>query len=644
MCHSLVLQQRPIQQTVCGALQRETNWKCLILTLLMCHSLVLQQRPIQQTVCGALQRETNWKCLILTLLMCHSLVLQQRPIQQTVCGALQRETNWKCLILTLLMCHSLVLQQRPIQQTVCGALQRETNWKCLILTLLMCHSLVLQQRPIQQTVCGALQRETNWKCLILTLLIYGCLGAVAWCRVAEVTKVVINFSLYPIKSTRQMSPCDDGYVYIPVAFMLMLYLVYLVECWHCTARIELGYRVDARSVLEKVRQMREALPIVWWKAVCYHYVRRKRQVTRYRNGDAYTTTQVYYERVNSHAAGSCFVFACCGVKDVSRELALDLKGPITKIRFSKGFAFSNLEAAAEFEDQRARFFSEHERYDDYMEMREGLDLSNVCHFKEYVVAYSDPDRLPWYSRQAVFWACSLLLLSWPLRMVIECNTSYVHYQVTKLFGVNYDASSPRTPDAATTTATAPAQTNCDSSRGELSHDSTIDSGDLEACIRDDNHAVAPSYSESLLMEAARWPGDTDGNANLPSAESSYSVRAAAAGAGARRSWGGSSSSRVSAQGARLVFLPGPLADSSPRDPLRGRGATTPADDPPAYEDALRLPALTRLRRSLTARGDICRRESADTTEVVVVSDPERVRLQPRSGRLCRQLVTMETSL
>nr|CAD7607879.1 unnamed protein product [Timema genevievae] len=353
-----------------------------------------------------------------------------------------------------------------------------------------------EQRPIQQSLCRTLQREASWKCLILTLLIYGCLGAVTWCRMAEVTKVsivrssvrpslcspicppekypmfqerielgtsrlvarerdvvpcrhvrlhqrtvqailrrvtypivIINFSLYPIKSTRQMSPCDDGYIYIPVAFMAMLYLVYLVECWHCTARIELSYRVDINSVIERVRQMREALPIVWWKAVCYHYVRRKRQVTRYRNGDSYTTTQVYYERVNSHASGSCFVFAYCGVKDISRDLTLDARGPITKIRFSKGFAFSNIDAAAEFEEQRSRFFSEHERYDDYMEMREGLDLSNIPCFKEYVVAYSDPDRLPWYSSQGVFWLFSFCLLSWPLRMIIEYNTAYLHYQV-----------------------------------------------------------------------------------------------------------------------------------------------------------------------------------------------------------------------
>lgn len=71
--------------------------------------------------------------------------------------------------------------------------------------------------------------------------------------------------------------------------------------------------------------------------MCYHYVRRKRQVTRYRNGDAYTSTQVYYERVNSHAAGSSFVFAYCGVKDISRKLVLNgERGRITKIRFSKG--------------------------------------------------------------------------------------------------------------------------------------------------------------------------------------------------------------------------------------------------------------------------------------------------------------------
>ena len=393
------------------------------------------------------------------------------------------------------------------------------------------------QRPVQQTVCGAVLRGSNWKCLILTLLIYGCLGAVTWCRLAEVNTVssttpqpsmcspvcppvLINLSGYALSSSKA-SPCGDtGYVYIPVAFVLMLYLVYLVECWHCTVREELSATVHVANVLETVTAMREARPIVWWKATCYHYVRRKRQIVRTRSGgEAYTTTHVYYERVDSHAAGACFVFAYCGVRDASRELCLDGRGPITKIRFSKGFAFANVEAAAEFEEQRARFFAEHERYDDYMEMREGLDLAGVTNFKEHVVAHA---HLPWYASHAVFWLCSALLFSWPIRVLLEYNTAHVHYQVTKLFGVNYLSGS--------TTADSIA-------------DSVFYPGPL-----------APSYSEALLMPH-------NNNTLTP---------------------------------------------------------TSSLAPPPPYEDALRLPVLTRLKRSLTDRGeDLFRRERRRSSGVVV---------------------------
>lgn len=70
--------------------------------------------------------------------------------------------------------------------------------------------------------------------------------------------------------------------------------------------------------------------------MCYHYVRRKRQVTRYRHGEGYTATQVYYERVNTHAAASEFHAAACGVRDISKDLVLDPPAPVTRIRFSKG--------------------------------------------------------------------------------------------------------------------------------------------------------------------------------------------------------------------------------------------------------------------------------------------------------------------
>lgn len=47
-----------------------------------------------------------------------------------------------------------------------------------------------------------------------------------------------------------------------------------------------------QEVYERVQRLQQATPCIWWKAISYHYVRRTRQVTRYRNGDAYTTTQV----------------------------------------------------------------------------------------------------------------------------------------------------------------------------------------------------------------------------------------------------------------------------------------------------------------------------------------------------------------
>ncbi|XP_011883516.1 PREDICTED: uncharacterized protein LOC105570693 isoform X2 [Vollenhovia emeryi] len=327
-----------------------------------------------------------------------------------------------------------------------------------------------EERPVPQTLCGALQKEPNCKCLVLTVLIYGCLAAVTWCRCANVTKIMVNYTKYPIRSTRHVSsPCDDGYIYIPVAFMGMLYLVYLVECYHSPIRIDLLHAESQDGVLSKLAQLKMAQPRIWWKAVSYHYVRRKRQITRYRNGDNYTTTQVYYERVNTHSATSNYYYDYCGVKDISKELILEAKIPITKITLTKGFAFSNIRSATEFEEARSRFFAEQELSDDYMEMREGLDLGYNVNTMLVAVLGN-----PWFTNRYVYWCLSALLLSWPLRVIIEYKTQYADYQVTKLFGVNYD-----TPTS-----------------GEPIHAS------MSQLSQPGSYMLAPSYSEALLMEPA----------------------------------------------------------------------------------------------------------------------------------------------
>ncbi|KAG7153288.1 transmembrane protein 151B-like [Homarus americanus] len=433
-----------------------------------------------------------------------------------------------------------------------------------------------EQRPVRQTVCETLRHGANWKCFILTLLIVSCLAAITWCRLTQVTKVIVNFDTFPITRTRHLSPCEDGYLYIPIAFLAMLYLVYLVECFHCPTRIQLTHTTPASHVSTMIESMRSAQPVIWWKAMCYHYVRRSRHITRYRNGDAYTSTQVFYERVNSHAAGTCFLFSNCGVKDISKKLVNLSKYSCTKIRFSKGFAFANLETANEFEEQRARFFQENERRDDYMELREGLDLTNV-NFKEFVIARRDTKRPPWYSRHAVFWAASLLLLSWPLRLVIEYNTSYVHYQVTKLFGVNY--TTPVSGGRA--------------SRGSA----TTDSHDLELTIAN-NCTLIPSYSEALLMEAGATPTSiltpsVDANGNIQNGGGSLPAAASSASVGSELLPGsstGPAASRTSLHNGYILYHPSPLMPCFPTDPFQGRRRTTPTENPPTYDDALRVSA------------------------------------------------------
>eukprot|EP00063_Salmo_salar_P085325 XP_014060160.1 PREDICTED: transmembrane protein 151B-like [Salmo salar] len=226
-----------------------------------------------------------------------------------------------------------------------------------------------EQWPLKQSLSKSLCRDSHWKCLLLSLLMYGCVGALTWCHMTKVTRLTFD-SAYKVKSMMyHESPCSNGYIYIPVAFMVMLYVVYLVECWHCRTHNALLYKVDVERVGERIGRMQQATPCIWWKAISYHYVRRTRQVMRYRNGDAYTTTQVYHQRVNTHVAEAEFNYGNCGGKDISKQLQGLDSFPITKLRFTKCFSFANVETENSYLTQLLHsFFTENEGLDNYMEI------------------------------------------------------------------------------------------------------------------------------------------------------------------------------------------------------------------------------------------------------------------------------------
>ncbi|XP_041723625.2 transmembrane protein 151B [Coregonus clupeaformis] len=371
-----------------------------------------------------------------------------------------------------------------------------------------------EQRPLQQSLAASLCRESYWKCLLLTLPMYGCFTTLGWCAVCRIPvlasgeHVVFSatssgtFPDLPQLHLQHDSPCSSGSVYIPLAFLSMLYMVYLVECWYCYSKTAILAHAETAEVYERVTRLQQATPCIWWKAISYHYVRRTRQVTRYRNGDAYTTTQVYHERVNTHASSSEFDYGRHGVKDISKLLQGLQEHPAVRLRFTKCFSFASARAEAAYLTQRARFFGDNEGLDDYMEAREGMHLKNVD-FKEHILAFPDQTRQPWYSRHRVFWLASAFLLSWPLRVVSEYRTAYVHYHVEKLFGeetIREDGGG----DGVTENGgmTGERSVSGGSSYRAISRVNTVDMTELEWHIHC-NQQMVPSYSEALLMDLER---------------------------------------------------------------------------------------------------------------------------------------------
>lgn len=352
----------------------------------------------------------------------------------------------------------------------------------------------MELRPRKRHLWRVLREDPHWKCILLTILLYVSLAVIFWCRFS-----IRVFMVYTTKGTSKPfheSPCRDGYAYIPAAFFTLLYVVYLVECWHSQTRLAITFKEDTDAVYQRIRRLREAYPVVWWRAISYHYSRYTRQVTHYRHGDTFTSTQEVYQRINTHSAAGAFDFSVCGVKDVSCDTAGLEDHRMTRIVFNKNFMFLNEQAENDYLSQRARFFAEHEERDENMETREGLGLTDP-EYVDDMVTYAISDKLPRYICLPLFWLASLLLLSWPYRFMVSMNTSVMDYQVEKLFGCRYVSN-----------ISSMEHWNGESIQNTPSRFFIGSQASLETYILG-NRQLAPSYSEAILM-------DKDNITSLPS--------------------------------------------------------------------------------------------------------------------------------
>ena len=102
---------------------------------------------------------------------------------------------------------------------------------------------------------------------------------------------------------------------------------------------------------------------------------------------------------------------------------------------------------------------------------------------------------PWYISQSAFWAFSLMLLSWPLRLAIQMNVAQMNYQVVKLFGANSTV-------AATNSSTANESSVPVVAANATALSESSDNTNLlpSTAALGTNNSFPPSYSEAML-----WP-------------------------------------------------------------------------------------------------------------------------------------------
>ncbi|XP_039251725.2 transmembrane protein 151B-like [Styela clava] len=314
--------------------------------------------------------------------------------------------------------------------------------------------------PVHRPLLLCAFRKKYWKCLLLSAFIYICLTA--------------SLSCWFYNSNNPNSGCTRTHSFIPLSLLMMFYVIYLIECWRNSPHI-MPF-VSREYVHQHIHLIRHAAPVIWWRVISYHFARRSRQIVRYRNGISTTTTQVYYERTNSHVDEQEFEYSNCGVRDVSDEIINVGKHSLVVINFSKCFSFANLACENQYLGQRCDFFRANQTWDSYLEAKEGMKLRNV-EWKDQFIICEDPDHPPLFASSHVYWLFSIFVCSWFLRVFLDHKVAIVNYQVEKLFG------------------DAPPPSNGETTCVPIARVATMDSTEMEWQIQT-NQLRVPSYGEA----------------------------------------------------------------------------------------------------------------------------------------------------
>ena len=357
------------------------------------------------------------------------------------------------------------------------------------------------------------------------------------------------------------------------------------------------------------------------------------------------------------------------VVDKSHDVSGLERHPLVKLWFRKNFSFQSAELEDAYERQRALFFREANARDYQVEASEHMLLQlseadtgagaqeggaqndeNLAGSRLQLIpeAIEAPARepfsrlidsvilvvpdagKPFWARNVTYWAASLLLLGWPLRLYCELRTAYVCFHVHKSFARLDDAAADADGGCSALPHSASVPLDSDDDEGDDADDLIFQNGspplarDPTMCTLDlDLHLAhstkrAPSYAHASATRAAQHTPNNVLVNRSERPESSRSLDSSRARVPAVRS--------VLPASATLVDLPHgccdqcrangahmPLQSSDATEGTSGRARVSRSRTFALFESAARLGGRLRLPNGL-AREPSARSAALDTEE------------------------------
>lgn len=206
---------------------------------------------------------------------------------------------------------------------------------------------------------------SQWRCLLLTILIDICIVSVCWCQwTSSATRRMDSF---------QLPLCHYDYLYIPSAFLILFYLIYLIECWKCQLRLEICYPIDVQSAYTYLSQLKSLNPDLYWQVSCFHYSRTINSHSRYQSVNHFLQphTEMMYEKVVTEtSSGRCNMGELMFIDNSPVVQDLD-NFQLVKLQVRKKVIFQTESVEEFYHKERKIFLQPFQFKDDYLEVREG---------------------------------------------------------------------------------------------------------------------------------------------------------------------------------------------------------------------------------------------------------------------------------